>query len=477
MLQKIYFALGMCIAFCTLTLSVNAQGIAINTDGSNADNSAMLDVQSVSAGILIPRMTEAQKNAISNPATGLMVFQTDNTVGFYYNAGSSGSPSWIKLSVPTDNFDDADSDVTNEIQSLSISGHDITLSNGGGTITVPDNVNDADAVIGNEFQSLSISGHTISLSDGGGSVTVPDNVNDADAVIGNEFQTLSISGHTVSLSDGGGSVTVPDNNTTYSAGSGLSLSGTTFTNTGDLSNTNEIQNLTSVLGQGNSAGNAQITSLDCDGGTNDAASCGWVSEENNLWVLSANMCYSPDDLWGQGGSSTGTLTGDDATYTATLPFNVIVDGTTYNTVGISTNGFIEFGGTSSSDYSNDCLPTSSHSGPFVAAYWDDLKTRGNGVRYGYVGTSPNRVYIIDFECETYSGSYDVSFQIQIHESSGMINVKYRNTMDSAANGQNATIGFQGVGGSSATAYPITCNGKVLDDNRDDSEGWSVCPLR
>ncbi len=59
----------------------NAQ-VAVNTDGTLPDNSAMLDVKSTSQGLLIPRMTLAQRNAIASPATGLMVFQTDNTPGF-----------------------------------------------------------------------------------------------------------------------------------------------------------------------------------------------------------------------------------------------------------------------------------------------------------------------------------------------------------------------------------------------------------
>ena len=40
-------------------------------------------------GLLIPRMTETQRDAISSPATGLMIYQTDGTVGFYYYNGSS----------------------------------------------------------------------------------------------------------------------------------------------------------------------------------------------------------------------------------------------------------------------------------------------------------------------------------------------------------------------------------------------------
>ena len=66
----------------------HAQGIAINTDASTADSSAILDVKSTSKGLLIPRVTKAQRDAIVNPANGLMVFQTDNFPGLYaFNNG------------------------------------------------------------------------------------------------------------------------------------------------------------------------------------------------------------------------------------------------------------------------------------------------------------------------------------------------------------------------------------------------------
>lgn len=1058
-----------------ITTNAFSQGVAINNDGTSPDGSAMLDVKSTNAGILVPRLTQVQRNAITSPATGLMIFQTDNTVGFYYNAGTAAVPSWIKLSVPTDNFDDADADATNEIQTLSISGNDVSLSDGGGTVTVPDlnttysagnqlgltgttfNVSegsgsglDADLLDGHEWSE--ITGANGWIDDGtavrletnsdnvGIGITVPtqklhiyggngtsmqfhaagggDDLNfyygydmdgapngynlkylgsgsgdgnylqinsmnlggtpfthmqfhqsihqiDAFSIINmgnykienladpdsdddavnrgwvnanddnttysagtglsltgttfantgdlsnsNEIQTLSISGHNVTLSNSGGTVTVPDNNTTYTGGNQLTLSGTTFnvtegsgsgldadlldghqwtevtgangwiddgtnirletttdkvgigtttptsklhivgatggdgtwnqgiliensnatageptlafksnatgtdywftglnqnssydiaygtsftdgnikfrilnggnvgigvtaptqklhvqgnmrltggyfdmnnsdgttgqvlksngtatywstdnnttytagnqlTLTGttfnvtegtgsgldadlldghqwsevtgangwiddgttvrletstdnigigtttpggklevttgndntdciveiesDLDNNDEnsnprilfkqdggavvarlgsrdgdnsfefinqynenlyfgVNNLTNMtltgtkVGIGTTAPSGMlhvtgdfVTGREGTSGTYNSAQVQgvWtigdayrVSTTNNdfgtqygmvyahtnagttttklpiadwghqiLFVsngiryssisltngnayfagnvgigttapaqklhvvgttrvstlagtgtrnvvanasgdlvigtatkseftLSANMSYSTDDLWGHGGTSGGTLSGDDVVVTATMPFSVTYDGTSYNTIGISTNGFIEFGGSSGgTDLSNDCLPSGTHSRPLIAPYWDDLRTDGNAIRYGYVGSSPNRVYIVDFECETYSGSYNVRFQVQIHETSGLINVKYRNEMNAFANGQSATIGFQSSGGASATAYPITCNGKVLDDNRDDSEGWSVCPVR
>src|SRR5690606_12079148 len=48
-------------------------------------------------GLLIPRMTELQRSGISQPAQGLLVFQTDQDPGFYYNAGTASSPSWVNL--------------------------------------------------------------------------------------------------------------------------------------------------------------------------------------------------------------------------------------------------------------------------------------------------------------------------------------------------------------------------------------------
>ena len=71
--------------------------IAINTDGSQPDGSAMLDVKSADKGLLIPRLTAAQRSSIALPATGLLVYQTDAPAGFYYNKGTTTQPQWILL--------------------------------------------------------------------------------------------------------------------------------------------------------------------------------------------------------------------------------------------------------------------------------------------------------------------------------------------------------------------------------------------
>jgi hypothetical protein len=57
------------------------------------DPSAKLEVNSTTKGFLPPRMTSAQRVAISSPAAGLMVYQSDGTAGLYYYTGSA----WVYI--------------------------------------------------------------------------------------------------------------------------------------------------------------------------------------------------------------------------------------------------------------------------------------------------------------------------------------------------------------------------------------------
>lgn len=71
----------------------NNGGVAIGS--ASIDNSAILNINSTTKGILIPRMTLTERGSISAPvATGLLIYQTDNTPGFYYYNGSG----WFSIS-------------------------------------------------------------------------------------------------------------------------------------------------------------------------------------------------------------------------------------------------------------------------------------------------------------------------------------------------------------------------------------------
>ena len=73
--------------------------MGINTTGATPKASALLDVDASpgnNKGMLIPRMTGAERDAINMPAKGLMIYNTDcNTIN--YNAGTSASPNWVAV--------------------------------------------------------------------------------------------------------------------------------------------------------------------------------------------------------------------------------------------------------------------------------------------------------------------------------------------------------------------------------------------
>lgn len=85
-MKKLTFIYFLLIFTTAIFSKLNAQ-VAINTDGSQPDASAILDVKSNTKGILIPRMLETERLNINSPAKGLMVYQTDGSEGFYYYDG------------------------------------------------------------------------------------------------------------------------------------------------------------------------------------------------------------------------------------------------------------------------------------------------------------------------------------------------------------------------------------------------------
>jgi hypothetical protein len=87
------------ILACTIGGNVNAQGVAINDAGADPHASAQLDISSTSKGLLIPRMTEAERDAIASPADGLIIYQTDNEVDMYIYDGSNWKAAGFSPSV------------------------------------------------------------------------------------------------------------------------------------------------------------------------------------------------------------------------------------------------------------------------------------------------------------------------------------------------------------------------------------------
>ena len=69
----------------------DGENVMIGTQ--TVEESAALAVESTQQGILLPRMTLTERDAIESPATSLLIFQTDETPGFYYFNGTE----WVNL--------------------------------------------------------------------------------------------------------------------------------------------------------------------------------------------------------------------------------------------------------------------------------------------------------------------------------------------------------------------------------------------
>lgn len=113
------------VFFSFFTLKTNAQ-VGINTTAPDA--SSALDIQSTEAGLLIPRMTTAERDAITDPANALLVFDTDLN-GYYFNDGTPASPDWTLLLTETESRDNY----------VIVKSEDDFPTASGGTITLDEN--------------------------------------------------------------------------------------------------------------------------------------------------------------------------------------------------------------------------------------------------------------------------------------------------------------------------------------------------
>lgn len=81
-------SLALALTFIVASTAV-AQIDNVGIGTKSPDQSAVLDIQSADKGLLIPRMTLEQRNKISNPADGLLIYQLGENSGFYYYENTS----------------------------------------------------------------------------------------------------------------------------------------------------------------------------------------------------------------------------------------------------------------------------------------------------------------------------------------------------------------------------------------------------
>ncbi len=118
-------------AFCLGVVTWNAQA-QVGIGVASLDNSAMLEVNSTTRGLLTPRMTASERTAIASPVAGLLVYQTDGAAGFYYYDGTG----WILLINSVDALPAVDGSAVTNLNGSNIATGTVPLERlGSGTPT------------------------------------------------------------------------------------------------------------------------------------------------------------------------------------------------------------------------------------------------------------------------------------------------------------------------------------------------------
>ncbi|MCB0480833.1 MAG: hypothetical protein KDC83_05340 [Flavobacteriales bacterium] len=139
--------------------SSQAQWVLVNQNGGSPDSSAAIEIESTTKGMLIPRLTTSQMNAVSSPATGLLVFNSTEG-GFYFYNGSS----WLDLS--EDNLGD-------HTATQNIKLNDNYLSNDGDNEGIRiDNTGNVGFGITSPEEKIHLAGNIKFLESSGGNITV-----------------------------------------------------------------------------------------------------------------------------------------------------------------------------------------------------------------------------------------------------------------------------------------------------------------
>ncbi|WNM20198.1 hypothetical protein [Flavobacterium capsici] len=184
-------------------LSVNQNGDVVLQKMASA---------SVSSNVLTSSGNQMSSNVSNIIGTAPIV----NSISNFINSNNQlittvNGVSSAPISLPFGEFNEIDGSTTNELQTLTQSGNTITLSQGGGSFTIP-------TFVDTDSQSLSLNGNILSISNGN-SVTLP-------TYSGTDSQNLSISGNTISISNGN-SITFPTTNIVGGSNVTITGSGTT----------------------------------------------------------------------------------------------------------------------------------------------------------------------------------------------------------------------------------------------------------
>jgi thermitase len=144
--------------------------------------------------------------------------------------------------------------------------------------------------------------------------------------------------------------------------------------------------------------------------------------------------------------------GDDDAHRITLPFNFQFYGATYNDLWVSSNGFVSFV-SGYTNWTNDCLSSTSAPNNAIYAFWDDLQPAdGGGGGNIYVKQVDSQTFVIEWHKVSHYGDSDhETFEIVLKQDNTIL-LQYQ----SLSSPSSATVGVENANGTVAQQY--WCNG-------------------
>ncbi len=203
----------------------------------------------------------------------------------------------------------------------------------------------------------------------------------------------------------------------------------------------------------------------CPGGTTnltDAVTSPLAGSSN---YIAYAIPYAPISLT----SATAGPVGDNVNATATLLFSFDFYGTSYSSMNISSNGYINFGAASTS-FTASALPSAVAPLAMIAPFWHNLNAGSGAISYATVGTAPYRTFVIKFNgVADASGGGTNSGQIALYETSNIIEmfISQANT----ASTYLGVCGIQNAAGSLAATVPGQNNVNYVINNPVSGTGW------
>lgn len=177
------------------------------------------------------------------------------------------------------------------------------------------------------------------------------------------------------------------------------------------------------------------------------------------YTVNQSGTYSPIS---QSSPTSVTLTDDQLSGALPIGFSFVFYGNTYSSFYLSSNGFISFDPAAGAGCcTGQVLPNAAQPNNLIAFAWEDLNPNlGGNISYSTVGSSPNRILVVQYtNIQHYGSGNPVTSQVLLYEGSNYIEI---HTTSMPSDGGSHTMGIENAAGTQAVSVT----------NRN-SSSWSV----